>query len=35
MAVTDYEKAQGATIGKAMSSLTEGRGLILVLVSLQ
>jgi hypothetical protein len=35
MRVTDYELAQGAIIGKAMSSLTEGRGLILVLVSLQ
>jgi hypothetical protein len=27
--------AQGAIIGKAMSSLAEGRGLVLVLVSLQ
>jgi hypothetical protein len=35
MAVTDYEKAQGATIGKAMTGLTEGRGFILVLVALQ
>jgi hypothetical protein len=33
--VTDYERAQGAIIGKAMSSLDEGRGLVLVLVSLQ
>jgi len=35
MKVTDYEKAQGAIIGKAMSALDEGRGLVLVLVSLQ
>ncbi|MBI5193118.1 MAG: hypothetical protein HZA08_06715 [Nitrospirae bacterium] len=35
MKVTDYNKAQGAIIGKAMSTLTEGKGLVLVLVSLQ
>ena len=35
MKVTDYERAQGAILGKAMTSLTEGQGLILVLVSLQ
>jgi hypothetical protein len=35
MKVTDYMKAQGAVIGKAMSGLAEGRGLVLVLVSLQ
>jgi len=35
MKVTDYAKAQGAIIGKAMSSLDQGRGLVLVLVSLQ
>jgi hypothetical protein len=35
MAVNDYEMAQGAIIGKAMSTLEEGRGLILVLISLQ
>jgi len=35
MKVTDYEMAHGAIIGKAMSSLDEGQGLILVLVSLQ
>jgi hypothetical protein len=35
MRVSAYERAQGAIIGKAMSSLEEGRGLILVLVSLQ
>jgi hypothetical protein len=33
--VTDYVKAQGAIIGKAMSSLNEGKGLVLVLVTLQ
>ncbi|MHC4461190.1 MAG: hypothetical protein ACYS6W_07555 [Planctomycetota bacterium] len=35
MKVTDYTKAQGAILGKAMSSLEEGRGLVLVLVTLQ
>jgi hypothetical protein len=35
MVVSDYELARGAIIGKAMSSLDEGQGLILVLVSLQ
>ena len=35
MKVTDYEKAQGAVIGKAMSSLEEGQDLVLVLVTLQ
>jgi hypothetical protein len=35
MKVTDYERAQGAILGKAMSSLEEGRGLVLVLVTLQ
>jgi hypothetical protein len=35
MRVTDHVKAQGAIIGKAMSSLESGRGTILVLVSLQ
>lgn len=35
MKVTDYERAQGAIVGKAMSSLDQGRGLILILVSLQ
>ncbi|UCE60822.1 MAG: hypothetical protein JSU63_03550 [Phycisphaerales bacterium] len=33
--VTDYDAAQGAIVGKAMTSLEEGRGLILVLVTLQ
>jgi len=35
MKVTDYEQAQGAILGKAMSKLEEGKGLVLVLVSLQ
>lgn len=33
--VADYSKARGAILGKAMSSLQEGRGLALVLVTLQ
>lgn len=35
MKVTDYTRAQGAILGKAMSELPAGKGLILVLVSLQ
>ncbi len=35
MKVTDHAKAQGAVIGKAMSSLDEGTGMVLVLVTLQ
>jgi hypothetical protein len=35
MKVTDYEKARGAILGKAMSSLEAKEGLILVLVTLQ
>jgi hypothetical protein len=35
MKVTDHARAQGAVIGKAMSSLTEGKGMVLVLVSLE
>ncbi len=35
MSVADHEKAQGAIIGKAMTPLKSGRGLVLVLVSLQ
>ena len=35
MAVGDYQQAQGAIIGKAMSALEKGRGFVLVLVSLQ
>jgi hypothetical protein len=35
MKVTNYSKAQGATIGKAMTELRQGRGLVLTLVTLQ
>jgi hypothetical protein len=35
MKVTDFAKAQGAILGKAMSSLKSGKGLVLVLVNLQ
>jgi len=35
MKVSDYSKAQGAILGKAMTSLDKGRGLVLVLVTLQ
>jgi hypothetical protein len=35
MKVTDYNRANGAVIGKAMSSLKSGKGLVLVLVSLK
>jgi hypothetical protein len=35
MKVSNYERAQGAILGKAMSSLEEERGLVLVLVTLQ
>jgi hypothetical protein len=35
MKVTDYTKAQGAILGKAMSTLAKGRGLVLILVTLQ
>jgi hypothetical protein len=35
MKVTDHHKAQGATIGKAMTELRQGRGLVLTLVTLQ
>jgi hypothetical protein len=35
MKVSDFSKAQGTIIGKAMSALDEGPGLVLVLVSLQ
>ncbi len=35
MKVTDYSRAQGATIGKAMTALSEGKGLVLVLVQPQ
>ncbi len=35
MKVTDHPRAQGAILGKAMGSLESGKGLVLVLVSLQ
>jgi hypothetical protein len=35
MKVTDHARAQGAILGKAMSELKEGKGLVLVLVTLQ
>jgi hypothetical protein len=35
MKVTDHARAQGAIIGKAMTGLKDGKGLVLVLVSLQ
>jgi hypothetical protein len=35
MKVTDHAKAQGAILGKAMSVLKEGKGMVLVLVTLQ
>lgn len=34
MKVSDYDRAQGAVLGKAMSSLERGRGLVLILVSM-
>jgi hypothetical protein len=35
MKVTDQSRAQGAILGKAMSGLEQGKGLVLVLVTLQ
>ncbi len=35
MKVSDHLKAQGAILGKAMSTLKEGQGMVLVLVTLQ
>jgi len=35
MKVMDYEKANGSILGKAMTALSDGKGLVLVLVSLQ
>ena len=35
MRVTDHGRANGAVLGKAMTALDEGTGLVLVLVSLQ
>jgi hypothetical protein len=35
MRVTEHDRAQGAVVGKAMSVLKEGKGMVLVLVNLQ
>lgn len=35
MKATDHARAQGAILGKAMSTLNEGKGMVLVLVTLQ
>ena len=35
MKVTDHRKAQGAILGKAMTGLDHGKGMVLVLVTLQ
>ena len=35
MKVTDHARAHGAILGKAMTALPEGQGLVLVLVMLQ
>ena len=35
MRVTDHARAQGAILGKAMTGLKAGHGLVLVLVTLQ
>jgi hypothetical protein len=35
MKVTDHSKAAGAILGKAMTGLSEGKGMVLVLVTLQ
>jgi hypothetical protein len=35
MKVTDHAKAQGAVLGKAMTALKQGKGLVLALVTLQ
>jgi hypothetical protein len=35
MKVTDHARAQGAVLGKAMSRLSQGQGMVLVLVTLQ
>jgi hypothetical protein len=35
MKVTNHANSQGAILGKAMSGLNEGRGMVLVLVTLQ
>jgi hypothetical protein len=35
MKVTDHSRAAGAILGKAMTALSEGKGMVLVLVTLQ
>ncbi len=35
MKVTDHVRAQGAILGKAMTGLSAGQGMVLVLVTLQ
>jgi hypothetical protein len=35
MRVKDHMKAEGAILGKAMSGLKEGKGMVLILVTLQ
>jgi hypothetical protein len=35
MKASDPARAQGAILGKAMSTLAEGKGMVLVLVTLQ
>ena len=35
MRVADHARAQGAILGKAMSGLSQGKGMVLVLVTLQ
>jgi len=35
MKVTDHARAQGAILGKAMTCLKEGKGTVLILVTLQ
>jgi len=35
MRVSNHAKAQGAILGKAMTGLSEGNGMVLVLVTLQ
>jgi hypothetical protein len=35
MKVTDFDRANGAILGKAMTPLPDGKGLVLVLVALQ
>ena len=35
MKVDEHDKARGAIIGKAMTGLESGKGLVLVLISMQ